>query len=127
MARHRQRGRRPRTGQERLTGDDRGLSRWKQPLAGDEVLLVEIPSGDHAGLEGGVPEPRALGIARERLDLELLEQCAKLSLDRLDAELEFVGEFAVRWRCGESDPLLELDGRETPARCNRRDVYDVGR
>ena len=46
-------------------------------------------------------EPGALRIAREGLNLELLEQPAKLSLDRLDAEHELLSDLAVGRRFSE--------------------------
>src|SRR5882762_2210578 len=64
-------------------------------------LPVEVPSRDHACFEGAVHEPRALRIARKGLNLELLEQPAKLSLDRLDAEHELLSDVAVGRRFSE--------------------------
>src|SRR5215217_3542016 len=59
---------------------------------------LEVAGGDGARLEGELDEARALGVLRQVLHAEALEERAQVGLDRLDAEHEVVGDLAVRRR-----------------------------
>src|SRR4051794_36242752 len=63
-----------------------------------EPSALEVTRRDGAGLERQLDQPRPLGVLREILDAEALEERAQMRLDGLDAEHQVVGDLAVRRR-----------------------------
>ena len=81
------------------------------------ALPTKLALGDQAALQRPLDERHALLVLRQVLDPELLEQGAQVGLDRVDAEVELVGDLPLVAGVANEGP--SLNGRQSSTSTRR--------